>query len=205
MRCGGCGAKVGATTLSNAMARIAPLVHKREEVIMGIDSPDDCAVVAVPSHLLPGSSSAAASSSAASSFDVPAPNPIHLVHTVDFFRSFYEDPFVFGAIAAHHALSDCHAMAVPPLSALAVVVLPYGLEHKVGGCNLRLTYVLCVCNLRLTYVLCVCNLRLTWSCCRTGSSARWGRTWYSSWPGRARLWRRVGAPWWGATLARGQR
>ena len=59
--------QVGATTLSRAMAKVAPLVVRRPEVLMGIDSPDDCAVVAVPGA--PGALS---------------------VHTVDFFRSFYE-------------------------------------------------------------------------------------------------------------------
>jgi selenide, water dikinase len=38
---------------------------------------------------------------------------------------------VFGKIAANHALSDCHAMCVPAVSALAVVVVPFGLENKV--------------------------------------------------------------------------
>ena len=48
-------------------------------MLVGLDSPDDCAVVAN----IPGMAS---------------------VHTVDFFRSFIEDPYVFGKIAANHSL-----------------------------------------------------------------------------------------------------
>jgi selenide, water dikinase len=118
MRCGGCGAKVGATALAAAMAKVAPLVVRRPEVLMGVDSPDDCAVVAMPRP------PASAQQQQPCFFDN--------VHTVDFFRSFYEDPYVFGQVAAHHALSDCHAMAAQPVSALAIAVLPFGLEAKVG-------------------------------------------------------------------------
>jgi selenide,water dikinase len=32
--------------------------------------------------------------------------------TVDFFKSFVSDPYVFGIIAANHAMSDCHAKGV---------------------------------------------------------------------------------------------
>eukprot|EP00940_MAST-03C_sp_MAST-3C-sp2_P002580 g2580.t1 len=105
MRCGGCGAKVGATVLSRVMRRLTVLT--REEVLVGLDAPDDAAVV----RTLP-------------------PN-MASVHTVDFFRSFGVDPFVFGRIAAVHALSDCHAMGAQPITALAIAVVPFGVESVV--------------------------------------------------------------------------
>jgi selenide,water dikinase len=114
--------QVGSTTLSNAMKKISSMVVDRPEVVMGVDSPDDCAVVAIPNQRTRLSSSG-------SQRGVDSCN--YNVHTVDFFRSFYEDPYVFGKVAACHALSDCHAMGVPAVSALAVVVLPFGLESKV--------------------------------------------------------------------------
>jgi len=113
MRCGGCGAKVGATVLSNVMRRLrADGVAGGDEggesdVLVGLDSPDDCAVVRCD------------------------PQGRASVHTVDFFRSFIKDPFLFGKIAANHALSDCHAMCAVPTTALAIAVVPYGLEDKV--------------------------------------------------------------------------
>eukprot|EP00937_MAST-01D_sp_MAST-1D-sp2_P000208 g208.t1 len=109
MRCGGCGSKVGATVLSSVMARLRRegLLTARPEVLVGLDSPDDAAVVTAPK------------------------GGMATVHTVDFFRSFIEDPYVFGRIAANHALSDCHAMCAEPVSALAMVVVPYGLDSKV--------------------------------------------------------------------------
>jgi selenide,water dikinase len=105
------------------MQKIGPLVVRRPEVIMGVDSPDDCAIVSLPP---PPPTAATSNNNYTPYFDN--------VHTVDFFRSFYEDPYVFGQIAAQHALSDCHAMGAPAISALAVVVLPFGLEDKVGEC-----------------------------------------------------------------------
>eukprot|EP00041_Stephanoeca_diplocostata_P024691 m.632291 g.632291 ORF g.632291 m.632291 type:complete len:1029 (+) comp22577_c0_seq16:102-3188(+) len=108
MRCGGCGAKVGATVLSNVMQRLRGRLFTRPEVLVGLDAPDDCALVATP-----------ASPDACS------------VHTVDFFRSFIDDPYLFGQIAANHALSDCHAMCAEAKTALAICVVPYAVEEKV--------------------------------------------------------------------------
>ena len=44
-------------------------------VLLGLDDPDDCAVL--------------------------APTRLASVHTVDFFRSFISDPYVFGQVAAN--------------------------------------------------------------------------------------------------------
>ena len=108
MRCGGCGAKVGVSSLNRVMARLREGGHlpaDPPEVLLGLDAPDDCAVL--------------------------APSPHASVHTVDFFRSLIDDPYVFGQVAANHALSDCHAMNAQPTGALAIAVVPYGLDAKV--------------------------------------------------------------------------
>jgi len=103
MRCGGCGAKVGAEVLAGALAGLPRLPGA--DVLIGLDAPDDAAVMLPP----PG---------------------MAVVQSVDHFRAFIDDPFVFGEIAAAHALSDLHAMGARPWTALAVAAVPYAPARK---------------------------------------------------------------------------
>jgi len=104
MRCGGCGAKVGATILTRALGDIEP--EPRSDILLGLNAPDDAAVVDTGGERLS-------------------------VQTVDYFRAIVDDPYTFGKIAANHSLGDIYAMGGEPQSALAIATIPYGLEAKV--------------------------------------------------------------------------
>ncbi len=99
MRCGGCGAKVPSRVLERALARLD--VPAMPDVLVGLDAADDAAVLA------------------------PVPGKV-MVQTVDQFPAFVDDPWLFGRIAAVHALSDVHAMGAEPHAAMALVGLVPG-------------------------------------------------------------------------------
>ncbi len=105
MRCGGCGAKVGASVLERVLQRLGPS-SSGPAIALGLEAPDDAAMIDVPyGH--------------------------SLVQSVDFFRSITPDPFVFGEIAAVHALGDVWAMGAKPHSALALAIVPASAERLV--------------------------------------------------------------------------
>ena len=104
MRCGGCGAKVGASVLARALGTIAPAA--RADVVVGLDAPDDAALIDVGGDRLS-------------------------LQTVDYFRAIVDDPYMLGKIAANHSLGDVYAMGGEPQTALAIATVPYGLEAKV--------------------------------------------------------------------------
>jgi selenide,water dikinase len=47
------------------------------------------------------------------------------VQTVDYFKSFVDDPYLFGRIAALHAVSDLYAMNARTFAALSIATVPY--------------------------------------------------------------------------------
>ncbi len=108
MRCSGCGAKVGSAVLETVVQRIhaeqqsRPLANSaqkpRNDILVGLDAPDDAAVVRVP----PGQA---------------------LVQTVDYFPALINDPFLLGQITTQHCLNDLFAMGATPQSALAIATL----------------------------------------------------------------------------------
>jgi selenide,water dikinase len=100
MRCGGCGAKVSAEVLAGALATLS-----RTDNPDLLTTLDDAAVLKPPLGKL-------------------------LVQSVDHFRAFLDDPFVFGQIAAAHALSDLYAMGAEPWTALAIASVPYASSRK---------------------------------------------------------------------------
>lgn len=100
MRCGGCGAKVSAEVLSAALSSLPATVSP--DLLTTLD---DAAVLKPPLGKL-------------------------LVQSVDHFRAFLDDPFIFGQIAAAHALSDLFAMGATPWTALAIASVPYASADK---------------------------------------------------------------------------
>ncbi|VTT99535.1 selenophosphate synthase : Selenide,water dikinase, putative OS=marine gamma proteobacterium HTCC2143 GN=GP2143_07969 PE=4 SV=1: Pyr_redox_2: Pyr_redox: AIRS: AIRS_C [Gemmataceae bacterium] len=99
MRCGGCGSKVSGDVLSAVLKRLEPAEDGR--VLIGPRHREDAAV-----------------------FRGPTDGSVE-VQTVDYFRAFTDDPYLFGRVAALHAVSDLYAMNARPFAALAIATLPH--------------------------------------------------------------------------------
>lgn len=103
MRCTGCGGKVGGSVLSRVLHRLD--VPQNEHVIVGLDEPDDAAVV-----------------------QSPGGRPMTV--TADFFTAPVDDPYIVGRIAALNSASDVFAIGAKPLAALAIITIPFGTPRR---------------------------------------------------------------------------
>jgi selenide,water dikinase len=106
MRCGGCGSKISSDVLSAVLWRLDVPADPR--ILLGCRAGEDAAVHRVRPELFGAE-----------------PGKLLEVQTVDYFKAFIDDPYLFGRIAAVHAVSDLHAMNARPFSALAIATLPY--------------------------------------------------------------------------------
>ena len=106
MRCGGCGAKVSGDVLSSVLCELN--IPDDPRVLLGTLAGEDAAVHRVRADL----------------FGIAADKLVE-VQTVDYFRAFLDDPYLFGRIAALHSVSDLYAMNARPFSALAIATLPH--------------------------------------------------------------------------------
>lgn len=103
MRCGGCGSKVGSEILEQVLAQINQRYAGAQD--SGLQQADDAALIRVP----PG---------------------MELIQSIDHFRSFIDDPYLFGRIAANHALGDLFAMGVEAHSAMVIANVIFASEAK---------------------------------------------------------------------------
>ena len=92
--CGGCGAKVGAGALAEALAAMPSTT--RNDIVQGAG--DDAAILSIAGQ--------------------------EQVITTDHLRGFALDPALVARIALHHAAGDVLAMGAAPQAALAQIILP---------------------------------------------------------------------------------
>lgn len=102
-KCAGCGAKVGAGTLSKLLKDLK--TRNDPNLLVGFDTSDDASVYRISDELA-------------------------LVQTIDFFPPMVDDPYTFGQIAATNALSDIYAMGGEPKLAQNVLIVPKGMPKE---------------------------------------------------------------------------
>jgi hypothetical protein len=102
MRCGGCGAKVGSSTLSRVLKRIKTQQQQQQQQPTANGEVHEAASTAAAAH---GGLLQQVQLGADDAAVLPPPPPGQLlVSTVDFFRAFWPDAYLLGKIAANHAL-----------------------------------------------------------------------------------------------------
>lgn len=100
--CAGCGAKVGAGTLTKLLKGIPSRYD--EKLIVGYDTSDDASVYVINDETA-------------------------VVQTVDFFPPIVDDPRLFGQIAACNAMSDIYAMGGEPKLGLNIMTVTKDMDE----------------------------------------------------------------------------
>jgi selenide,water dikinase len=100
MRCAGCGAKVAGNLLAEVLGELT--LYERPDVLgtEHKDAVEDASQIRLQDGRI-------------------------LIQSVDYLKTFINDPWLFTRIAVNHCLSDIHAMGCTPHSALAMVGLPH--------------------------------------------------------------------------------
>ncbi len=98
LRCAGCAGKVSSHMLSSVLTNLHPCTHN--DILSAHGSTEDASIVRIDDKRV-------------------------LLQTVDHFRAFVNDPYLFARIATVHCLGDIHAMGATAHSALAIVSLPH--------------------------------------------------------------------------------
>ena len=101
--CAGCGAKVGAGTLSRLLEGFETVTDER--LIVGYDRSDDASVYMIDSETA-------------------------LIQPTDFFPPIVDDPYLYGRIAAVNAISDIYAMGGEPRLALNILCVADAMDDK---------------------------------------------------------------------------
>ncbi len=101
--CAGCAAKLGPDVLSHALAQLRGSVQPSANVIVGLDHPDDAAVL--------------------------APTAASTILTIDGLRSVDSDAQLAAALAVNHALGDCFAMGAAPTGVLVWATVAQAASH----------------------------------------------------------------------------
>lgn len=101
--CAGCGAKVGAGTLSKLLSNFK--THADANLLVGYDKSDDASVYKIDENTA-------------------------LVSTTDFFPPIVDNPYLYGKIAATNAFSDVYAMGGEPKLALNILCVSEKMDEK---------------------------------------------------------------------------